>query len=71
MDVVKNIIVDKLRGRVEAQSNDGKGTTFFIRLPLTLAIVDGMIVKIGEEKYILPTLSIQESFRPKKAIAIR
>jgi two-component system, chemotaxis family, sensor kinase CheA len=67
MDVVKNIIVDKLRGRVEAQSNDGKGTTFFIRLPLTLAIVDGMIVKIGEEKYILPTLSIQESFRPKKS----
>lgn len=67
MDVVKNIIVDKLRGRVEVQSSEGEGTTFFIRLPLTLAIVDGMIVKIGEEKYILPTLSIQESFRPKKS----
>jgi len=67
MDVVKNKIVDKLRGRVEVQSIDGKGTTVFIRLPLTLAIVDGMIVKIGEERYILPTLAIQESFRPKKS----
>jgi len=63
-DVVKSKI-DKLRGRVDVQSRTGLGTTFFIWLPLTLAIVDGMIIKVGPEKYIIPTLSVQESFRPK------
>jgi len=66
MDVVKNKIIEKLRGRVEVQSVPGKGTTIFIRLPLTLAIVDGMIVKVEGEKYIIPTLAVQESFRPEK-----
>jgi len=66
MDVVKNKIIEKLRGRVEVQSVPGKGTTVFIRLPLTLAIIDGMIVKVNSEKYIIPTLAVQESFRPKK-----
>lgn len=64
-DVVKNTI-EKLRGRVEIQTDPGKGTAFFIRLPLTLAIVDGMIVKIGKDRYIIPTLNVQESFRPKQ-----
>ncbi len=63
-DVVKSKI-DKLRGRVDVQSRMGLGTTFFIWLPLTLAIVDGMIIKVGSERYIIPTLSVQESFRPK------
>jgi two-component system, chemotaxis family, sensor kinase CheA len=63
-DVVKSKI-DKLRGRVDVHSQSGEGTTFFIRLPLTLAIVDGMIIKVGQERYIIPTLSVQESFRPK------
>jgi two-component system, chemotaxis family, sensor kinase CheA len=66
MDVVKSKI-DKLRGRVDAQSISGKGTTVFIWLPLTLAIVDGMIIKAADERYIIPTLNIQESFRPKKS----
>jgi len=66
MDVVKNKIIEKLRGRVEVQSVPCKGTTIFIRLPLTLAIVDGMIVKVEGEKYIIPTLAVQEAFRPKK-----
>jgi two-component system chemotaxis sensor kinase CheA len=66
MDVVKSKI-DKLRGRVDAQSISGKGTTLFIWLPLTLAIVDGMIIKAANERYIIPTLNIQESFRPKKS----
>ncbi len=65
-DVVKSKI-DKLRGRVDVQSRPGKGTTFFIWLPLTLAIVDGMIIKVGSERYIIPTLSVQESFRPRQA----
>ncbi|MBU1052831.1 MAG: chemotaxis protein CheA [Proteobacteria bacterium] len=64
-DVVKSK-VEKLRGRVEVRSNSGKGATFFIRLPLTLAIVDGMIVRVANERFIIPTLNIQESFRPQK-----
>jgi len=66
MDVVKNKIIEKLRGRVEVQSVPGKGTTIVIRLPLTLAIVNGMIVKVEGEKYIIPTLAVQEAFRPEK-----
>ena len=63
MDVVKRNI-EALRGQVEIQSEYGKGTTFSIRLPLTLAIIDGMVVRVGEERYILPTLSIVMSIRP-------
>ncbi|GAI07772.1 unnamed protein product, partial [marine sediment metagenome] len=66
MDVVKSKIIDKLRGRVEVQSTPSKGTTLFIKLPLTLAILDGMIVKVCGERYIIPTLTVQESFRPQK-----
>jgi two-component system, chemotaxis family, sensor kinase CheA len=64
-DVVRNK-VEKLRGRVEVQSVTEKGATFFIRLPLTLAIVNGMIVGVGEDRYIIPTLNVQESFKPEK-----
>ncbi len=65
MDVVKRAI-EGLRGKLEVASVFGQGTTITIRLPLTLAIIDGMIVRVGEARYILPTLSIHESFRPKK-----
>ncbi|MCA9433908.1 MAG: chemotaxis protein CheW, partial [Candidatus Omnitrophica bacterium] len=44
----------------------GHGTIFNIRLPLTLAIIDGMVVRIGSERYIIPTLSIVQSIRPEK-----
>ena len=62
-DVVRDRI-DKLRGRVDVRSESGQGSVFFLRLPLTLAIVDGMIVRVGTEKYIIPTLAVKESFRP-------
>ncbi|MFW6245327.1 MAG: chemotaxis protein CheA [Fibrobacterota bacterium] len=60
MDVVKKNI-ESLRGSVEISSQPGKGTTFTIRLPLTLAIIDGMVVRSGECTYIVPTLSILET----------
>ncbi len=65
MDVVKKTIED-LRGNIEFSSEPGRGSLFSLRLPLTLAIIDGMLVRIGEERYIIPTLSIIESIRPKK-----
>lgn len=64
MDVVRKNI-DMLRGQVEIQSELGKGSVFSIRLPLTLAIIDGMVIRIGEERYIIPTLSIVRSVRPQ------
>jgi two-component system chemotaxis sensor kinase CheA len=63
MDVVRRNI-EALRGSCEISSTKGKGTTFTIRLPLTLAIVDGMIVRAGADNYIIPTLTIIESLRP-------
>ncbi|MGC3960382.1 MAG: chemotaxis protein CheA [Verrucomicrobiota bacterium] len=64
MDVVRRNI-EKLRGKVEIDTAAGQGTTFTIYLPLTLAIIDGMIVSVGGERYIIPTLSVRESFRPR------
>ena len=64
MDVVRRNI-EKLRGKVDIDTVLGQGTTFTIYLPLTLAIIDGMIVSVGGERYIIPTLSVRESFRPK------
>lgn len=64
MDVVRRNI-EALRGKIEIRSTPGKGTTFLLRLPLTMAIIDGMVVRVGKQRYVLPTLSIQQSFRPK------
>ncbi len=60
MDVVRKNI-EALRGHLEIQSNPGKGTLFLMKLPLTLAIIDGMLVSVENEKLIIPTLSIVES----------
>lgn len=65
MDVVKKNI-NTLGGNVIVKSVLGKGTSFIIRLPLTMAIVDGMVIKIGDQRYVLPTLNIDESIKPKK-----
>jgi two-component system chemotaxis sensor kinase CheA len=63
MDVVRQNIA-KMRGKIEIESTLGEGTTFRIFLPLTLAIIDGLIARVGEQRYIFPTLSVCESFRP-------
>ena len=67
MDVVRGSI-SRLRGSIDVESNVGKGTSFRIYLPLTLAIIDGMLVGVAKQRFILPTLSIQESFRPTRAM---
>ncbi|MEA3287208.1 MAG: chemotaxis protein CheA [Candidatus Marinimicrobia bacterium] len=66
MDVVKRNI-ESLRGLIEIQSTPGEGSLFSIRLPLTLAIIDGMIVRVGSNRYIVPTLSVKESLQPDEA----
>lgn len=65
MDVVKNNI-ESLRGSVEITTRPGKGSTFRIKLPLTLAIIEGMLVRVGRNVYIVPLLSIVESLQPGK-----
>lgn len=65
LDVVKTAI-EAVRGKVDINSEEGKGTTFCIVLPLTLAIIDGMIVRANEKIFIIPTLCITESFRPQQ-----
>jgi len=63
MDVVKKNI-EALRGRIDISSMPGSGTVFTIRLPLTLAIIDGQIVRVGRDRYIIPINSIVRSLRP-------
>ena len=63
MDVVRRNI-DALHGRIEIATEPGKGTTFFIRLPLTLAVLDGLIVGVGRERFVMPTTGVRESLRP-------
>jgi two-component system chemotaxis sensor kinase CheA len=65
MDVVRRNI-DKLRGKIEIVSEVGHGSTFRIRLPLTMAIIDGLVVRVGEDRFILPSTSVQMALRPAK-----
>lgn len=64
MDVVKKNI-EALGGTVSIKTAAGKGTTFTLKLPLTLAIIEGMTVRVGQDTYIVPLLSILESIQPK------
>ncbi len=64
LDVVRTNI-ESLRGRIDIVSEAGKGSTFSLQMPLTLAITEGMLVKVGAERYILPTIKIQAAFKPE------
>lgn len=63
MDVVKKQI-QKLRGRIDVRTEEGKGSTFLLKLPLTLAIIDALVVTVGQDRYILPLFAVQEILRP-------
>jgi len=65
LDVVRRNL-ERIKGRVDIKSTPGKGTSFMLRIPLTLAIIEGMLVRVGHAKYIIPLLAIRESFRPQE-----
>jgi two-component system, chemotaxis family, sensor kinase CheA len=65
MDVVRSNIAN-LGGRIQIQSTLGRGTKFTLILPLTLAVLDGMLVAVGTETYILPLTNIVETVRPER-----
>ncbi|MBW1737239.1 MAG: chemotaxis protein CheW, partial [Deltaproteobacteria bacterium] len=56
--------IEALRGQTEIQSVPGKGSVFRMKLPLTLAIIDGMVARVGSETYVIPMLSIVTSIKP-------
>ncbi|MBQ9282047.1 MAG: chemotaxis protein CheW [Treponema sp.] len=66
LDVVKTMI-EKLNGTIQVTSEHGKGSKFSIRLPLTLAIIQGLLVRVGREVYSIPIASVIESVRVKKS----
>ncbi|MDX2480625.1 MAG: chemotaxis protein CheA [Desulfuromusa sp.] len=63
MDVVKKNL-EKIKGKIDIHSTPGQGSKIILRIPLTLAIIDGMIVRVGTATCIVPTLSMLEAFRP-------
>lgn len=70
MDVVKRNI-QSLGGRIQVESEQGKGSKFKVNLPLTLAILDGQLVRVGSEVYIIPLITIVESLQAKPELINR
>jgi two-component system chemotaxis sensor kinase CheA len=70
MDVVKRN-VETLNGTITISSSPGQGSCFRIRLPLTMAILDGLALRLGDDVYVLPLLSVVESLRPQSQQIIR
>jgi len=66
MDVVRSNIQD-IGGRISLKSERGRGMTIQLALPLTLAVMDGMVIKIGQQTYVMPLSSIVECLRPARA----
>jgi two-component system chemotaxis sensor kinase CheA len=62
--VVKNI--ESVGGSVSIESIEGSGSTIILKITLTLAIIDGMNIQVGDSRYTIPTTTIKESFRPKE-----
>ena len=70
MDVVRRN-VKSLGGSISVQATSGRGTTVALRLPLTLAIIDGQLIRVGERPYVVPLLSIVESVQVEPALVKR
>jgi two-component system chemotaxis sensor kinase CheA len=64
MDVARRNI-ERIRGSIQIESQPGRGTIFTISIPLTLAIIEGLLAAVGDQRYVIPTLAVRESFRPQ------
>ena len=67
MDVARRNI-EKLQGKISIRSQPGRGTTFLVELPLTLAVMDGLIVGVADQRYVVPALQVRQCFRPRAAM---
>jgi len=65
MDVVRRNI-EKLKGQIDVSTTLGKGSSFILKIPLTLAIIEGMMVRVGQAKYTIPMLSIRGCIRAEE-----
>jgi len=65
MDVVKKTM-EKLRGKIKVSSKPGKGSVFSLQLPMTTSIIEGLVFRIGETKFIAPLLSVRQTVTPRK-----
>jgi two-component system chemotaxis sensor kinase CheA len=65
MDVVRRSI-ESMNGKVEVSSWKGEGTLFSLRIPLTLAIIDGLLIKVADHEYLIPTLTVKAALRPEE-----
>ncbi|MDP2234780.1 MAG: response regulator, partial [Actinomycetota bacterium] len=63
MDVVREFIVEKLKGSLDVQSDLGRGSTFRLTIPLTLAIIRALMLRVGDQVFALPTTSVEETMR--------
>ena len=70
MDVVKKNM-EKLRGSIEIISKHNLGSTFILKIPLTLSIIDGLLVRVGDISYALPTIAIRETLQPDQRNIIK
>ncbi|MDI6711910.1 MAG: response regulator [Anaerosomatales bacterium] len=71
MDVVREFIVDKLKGSLDVDSEPGRGTTFRLTIPLTLAIIRALLVRVSGQVFAIPTSSIEETLRIDPAEVIK
>ncbi|MEP6778484.1 MAG: chemotaxis protein CheA [Gemmatimonadaceae bacterium] len=67
LDVVRRNL-ESVGGRIDISSTAGRGSKFTVRLPFTLAVTDGMLVRVGAERYVVPLTQIQMSFRPEASM---
>ncbi len=63
MDVVRQFVVDKLKGSLDVESKLGEGTTFRLTIPLTLAIIRALLMRVGDKTFAIPTQNIEETLR--------
>jgi two-component system chemotaxis sensor kinase CheA len=63
MDVVRQFVVDKLKGSMDVESEPGRGTVFRLRIPLTLAIIRALILRVGDAMFAMPTGNLEETLR--------